>query len=302
MVAVLEGDWKAGSELCRRAEAIFVERCGDARWVGAESIWSELDYCNVFKCLSLFYMGQIAELGRLCPGLIDEARDRDDVFELANLTNPVMTLVRLAADEPEEARRESARAIERWSRSGFHIQHHHALRSQAFIDLYCSDGASAWERLSGSRVVYQRSLLRRFQYIRIELWETRARCALAAAAQAANPAPLLRAAEADARRLRREKLPWAAALSDLVRAGCAACSGDTGSVSASLNATVLRLDALDMQLYAAAARYRLGELLGGQEGRALVSEATLWMTGQGIRHPDRFAAVYAPGFPGRERP
>jgi hypothetical protein len=50
----------------------------------------------------------------------------------------------------------------------------------------------------------------------------------------------------------------------------------------------------DMLLYAAVARLRLGEMLGDDEGSALAGEARAWMTGQGVRSPDRFAAMLAP--------
>jgi eukaryotic-like serine/threonine-protein kinase len=39
-------------------------------------------------------------------------------------------------------------------------------------------------------------------------------------------------------------------------------------------------------------------LLGGEEGRRLVTDADGWMTAQGIGSPSRMTAVLAPGFPG----
>jgi hypothetical protein len=53
-----------------------------------------------------------------------------------------------------------------------------------------------------------------------------------------------------------------------------------------------------MHLYAACARRRRGQLLGGDAGRRLVEEADAWMSGQAIRRPDRMADLLAPGFPG----
>jgi eukaryotic-like serine/threonine-protein kinase len=50
----------------------------------------------------------------------------------------------------------------------------------------------------------------------------------------------------------------------------------------------------------AAARRRQGELLGGDEGRALITAANGWMTSQGIRKPGRITAMYVPGFPNHE--
>jgi hypothetical protein len=51
-----------------------------------------------------------------------------------------------------------------------------------------------------------------------------------------------------------------------------------------------------MRLNAAAARWRLGQLVGGLEGLELVLAANRWMSGQQIRVPARMAATYAPGF------
>lgn len=53
-------------------------------------------------------------------------------------------------------------------------------------------------------------------------------------------------------------------------------------------------DGADMALHAASARWRRGELLGGDQGRALVQQAEAWMAGQRIRNPARMAAMLAP--------
>jgi hypothetical protein len=40
---------------------------------------------------------------------------------------------------------------------------------------------------------------------------------------------------------------------------------------------------------------RRGELLGGDEGHALLEQANLWMANQGIKNPLRITAMLAPG-------
>ena len=56
------------------------------------------------------------------------------------------------------------------------------------------------------------------------------------------------------------------------------------------------LDAAGMTLYATVARWRLGHLIGGGDGYALVTAANEWMRDQQVREPRRLAAVLAPGF------
>jgi len=51
-----------------------------------------------------------------------------------------------------------------------------------------------------------------------------------------------------------------------------------------------------MQLYAVAARRRLGEMLGGDRGRQLVAQTEEWMTKQQIKNPPRMINLLAPGF------
>jgi hypothetical protein len=53
-----------------------------------------------------------------------------------------------------------------------------------------------------------------------------------------------------------------------------------------------------MGLYEAVARWRHGELLGGETGRAERSEAEAWMQEQAVHSPERFVSMLAPGLDG----
>jgi hypothetical protein len=165
------------------------------------------------------------------------------------------------------------------------------------IGLYQGEGSTAWERVTGQWPTLARSHLLRIQQVRIFLLHLRARAALAVAPTAPEPGPLLRAAERDARRLRRERIAWAEALAQLVRAGVAMGRHDAGAARQLLEDAADRLDAAGLRLHAAAARRRLGERVGGSEGQHLVEQADAWMKGQNIRRPDRMTALLAPGFP-----
>jgi hypothetical protein len=51
-----------------------------------------------------------------------------------------------------------------------------------------------------------------------------------------------------------------------------------------------------MALHAAAARYQLGTLVGGEEGGPLVVKARAWLTFEGVRDARCMVAMIAPGF------
>ncbi len=50
-----------------------------------------------------------------------------------------------------------------------------------------------------------------------------------------------------------------------------------------------------MALFAAAARWRLGEVLGGDDGRSLILAAERRLRAEDVRDPARIVATLAPG-------
>jgi hypothetical protein len=284
----LEGRWQSARALCDQAEGIFRTHCTGVMW--------ELSTAHRFALWPMMFLGEVAEIGRRLPALIKEARERNDLYAVTNLSLVIRTFVRLADDEPERARRELRQVMDEWSQDGFHVQHMNRLFDEAQICLYQGEGGAAWERVTGQWPALARSHLLRVQQVRIFLLHLRARAALAAAPAAGKPAPLLRAAERDARRLRRERVAWAEALAQLVRAGVAMRRRDAEGARQLLEDAAGRLEAAGLCLHAAAARRRLGEQVGGREGRRLGEQADAWMKGQNVRRPDRMAALLAPGF------
>jgi len=66
---------------------------------------------------------------------------------------------------------------------------------------------------------------------------------------------------------------------------------------ARLERAAIELTRVEMHLFAAAARRQFGGLLGGSAGDALVADANQRMSAQGIRRPERFAAMLGPCSP-----
>ncbi len=288
IAAFLEGRWKAARRLCDEAESILRERCTGAVW--------EIASARLFGVLSLFYLGEIVEMTARVRTQLDDAEQRGDLFGATNLSLGLSNAVWLAAADPEGATHELDDIMERWSQQGFHVQHYHELQARTQIDLYRGEGLKAHARVTGRWPALKASLLLRIQYIDIFMVHLRARAALGAAAEgAADLEALLRAASKDARHLEKQAMPWSDPLAAALRAGVAARRGDREGAAARLAAAVAGFEATDMMLFAAAARRRRGELLGGDEGRALVAAADAWFAEQQVVEPVRMAAMLVPG-------
>jgi hypothetical protein len=285
IAAAFAGDWRQALALCDEAEGIFRGSCTGVVW--------EMDTAQRFALWALMFKGDVAEMTRRLPFLLKEAQERDDLYALMNLSLVVGTFVRLAADEPDRARRELEQVMSRWSRQGFHVQHMNRLYDELQIDLYCGDGRAAWDRMSAHWQTLKASHFFRVQQVRIFLRDLKARCALAAASRASEREPLLRTAEHEARSLEREGMRWAEGLAGLLRAGIMLSRG-APEVAARLPKTAALLEDVEMPLHAAAAHRLLGGFLGGTEGQSLISQADSWMREQRVQDPSRLAALLTP--------
>src|SRR5207302_2929016 len=140
------------------------------------------------------------------------------------------------------------------------------------LDLYEEKPQAALYGVDQHWTRHESSQLLGIEQIRGELLHLRGRCRLAAGGRRG-----LAQALRDARALESEQSPWIGALGALLRAGCTAAGGDAAGATRLLRTAVERLDAADLCLYAAAARLRLGQLLGGDEGRALLTAGEAYM-------------------------
>ncbi|XXX81277.1 AAA family ATPase [Sorangium sp. So ce134] len=287
------GDWRSARAHCERARATLRDRCLGVTW--------ELDSIEFIELWALYYEGELAELSRRVLLRLRDAEERGDRFTATNLRTSFVPLVRLAADQPAEARREGARAAREWSSGGFHLQHYNfEIFSEGQIGLYLGEAEAAYHRISKRWTALRVSMLTLFQQLRIEALHVRARCALGAASAARGLARerWLWAAARDARRIGRARARWSEGLAHLLAAGIAAVRGDRETAAQLACEAARGCEAAHMGLYAAAARRCLGALVQGDRGRRLVAEADAWMASQGVLNPPRMTAVLAPGFPG----
>jgi hypothetical protein len=107
----------------------------------------------------------------------------------------------------------------------------------------------------------------------------------------------LSVARDEARRIKREKMPWSDPLALLLNAAVAYLEGNTVLAQERLARAAEGFDLAGMRFYGAVARRRRGVLLGGDRGRELVRQADDWMTAQGIVNVSSITRLIAPGFP-----
>jgi hypothetical protein len=171
------------------------------------------------------------------------------------------------------------------------------LVARIHIDLYDGDAASAHERALEWWPRMRRSLLLQVQYVRVAMLDLLGRSTLARAV--ATPGPLgdrlLREVLRTAKRLLRERVPWASALGQVLLAGAATARGEPNeAVVSALTRAAEYLDAAGMGLHAAVVRSRLGPAMGGEEGHALATAMDRWFAAQGVVNPERLSQVYLP--------
>ena len=163
------------------------------------------------------------------------------------------------------------------------------------IELYTGDNEVAWRHVEGQMRSIEKSMLLRFQSVRIEATHLRARLALASA-EGSERERRLRIAEDLGQRLADERMPWSDSLATLVRAAVARKRGDDSKAAMLTSQAIEEFELADMELYAAAARRRLGEIIGGEGGSDLINRSEDWMRRQEIKNPSAFAKILAPGF------
>lgn len=287
LAAFLEGRWTDARRLGEEAERSLRDRCRGTAW--------ELSTVHVYLLESMLFEGDLPGLRRRVAELSREARARGDRYAQACLDARFGALLRLVADDPAAAVADAQRSTDGWSVRGYHLQHFWRLTSLAETDVYAGRPAEAVRRLDAEWPALRQSMLLRIQQTRILALLPRGRALAAAAAASTDPRErraLADRAAADARRIGRERAPWAEGPSLLVAASALAAAGrNDDAVDRALRAR-RALDASGMRLYAWAAAHLLGRLRG--EG-ALVDEAEAWFAQLGIVSPPRFASLLAPG-------
>ncbi|MDQ1637606.1 MAG: eukaryotic-like serine/threonine-protein kinase [Pyrinomonadaceae bacterium] len=286
MIANLAGSWRNAYELCNKAAEIWRERCTGTTW--------EQAIANRYRLSALILLGELAEVSRQVPSLLSAALEQGNLFAAIDLRTR-LNVIWLAADQPDKARAEVVEALKSWPQEGFHLQHYLSLHALVQIEIYTGDLEVACKHVEGQWQALENSQLFRTPGVALEAMQLRARATVAACAVRPDDSKL-RLVEKMAGRMEKVNMSWSKPYATLLRAAVAQQRTDDDEATRLLSEAVQMFERAEMRLYAAAARRRLGEKLGGERGQQLIVEADAWMTGQKIQNPEALVKMLAPGF------
>jgi tetratricopeptide (TPR) repeat protein len=281
----LRGRWREALETIDKVYAKLPSHIGGAQKAQV----------SLYGVYALVFLGNLIELRRRYARMLADADERGDLFTSVQLRASHPSVLLLAADDPDAARRQTSEATAQWTDSKYLTQHWQVMRSEAEIELYSGNPSRAYERLEQDERELKKSRLLNVQFIRALTTFVRGRAAIASIdAVPAQRTARLAEARRLARRLARENMAWTAPLAAILNAALASTRRDDSGTVGALRAAVELAIAADMGLYAAAAQYQLGLSLGGEAGDQLVDQADRDMRAQDIRAPERFSAMLVP--------
>jgi len=284
------GNCEEADRLARDAVRILSQQASQVIW--------PLNIAKVYHVPILVELGKVAELCHLSSTWYADAIERGNLFGARMFSSGWGILVWLSKDDLAGAREALAAGQSQHRAGTYHLADFYDLIAQVLIDLYAEDGEAAYRHVNEAWPLLEKSQLMRIRVVRQRTLLLRAWSCLALAAKTKDNARLLRRANRDAKRLERE--PYYSAESNrargqLIYAGIQATLGDRDSAIQHLRAAEAGFRSTGALLFHAVSQRRLGELLGGTEGRDLIDEADAWFASEGIVNPERVVGMLGAG-------
>jgi len=282
----IDREFKEAFEMLDRTDEEFAQT--------AHAAW-ELSAGRFFLTYSLHKMGDFAKLRTYTERFVSDAEQRGNVYARTTISR-LRNILWLVDDDPQGAREDLK--TDSWISysHGYHAQHWLELNARVEIAIY--EGAPVdreflYQHLKGLK----RSFLQQVRGYGCDTAWLMGRMALSEMAQDRAQKCVLRRAMA---RLRAYDTHYSRALAGMLRATVAMQAGDTGGAAKAFHEVMAIADLTNLYFIAAAARRRLGELIGGTEGRTLVAAAERWMAAAGIKNFDLMTNLVSPkARPGR---
>lgn len=254
------------------------------------STWMLHNNLQTMRMFAHRFRGEFDVLRDVAHECLLDAERRGDRY-MATTARVAATRAWLAADDVDGAQENLARNTWTPPATEIHIQHWRDFEAQVELALYAGRATDELERAERRFNAFNRSVLSRLQIVRCPM-----RWLLASLLLAARPDQHSRVGKL-CRLLERERdASYPAVFASLGRAAIAHHAGDIDSAVAALQSASERADTCHLRAHAAAARRRLGSILGGDEGTNMMRNADAALRGCGVARPDRMTELLAPGF------
>lgn len=295
LASYLQGRLEPALDDLDRALDILLEHCPGAVW--------ETVTTRRFVIAALFFLGRWRRLSELVPPLLAEAEATGNLYAAMCFSTAYAWAAWMTRGEVEAAQRQLERMREAWRTTTYQLCHCNILIADAHLDLYSGEAERAFARISAQWNDVRRAQLMRIGVLRVQLLSLRAASAAGAALACAARGDQrgARSSRREARRvalaLEKEKLSRALPLAWLVTAALDVGEGRERAAERKLERAAAAFEADALGLFAAAARSRLGQLVGGARGAALVSGALEAFEREAVRYPRAAVQMLSPGFP-----
>ncbi len=272
LVRFQAGRWKESAEAASEASRILLGSCRGMHY--------EVGLARAYELADLAWLGRLRDFAACTADWIDEATDRGDLnaWLLLQLGGPIQ--VGALTDDPQSAAEQVLDVRGRWPDARFGILDVYVQRTLVDLALYRGDAAAAVEHARTLWTGLFKGQLKMVAILKATANSCLGRALLAAGGREKEVARC-------GKRLDPFGPGWGLPHAALLRA--------PGSGVEGWRAALLACEAGDMAMHAAAARWRLGEALGGDEGAAERAAAEAWLGGEGVVKPERIVAMLAPG-------
>ena len=266
----------------------MLDRSEDALAQAANAAW-ELSAGRFFLISSMHKMGDFARLRVYSERFIREAEQRGNVYTRTTISR-VCNILWLVDDDPGGAREDLR--TDSWMSHGreYHWQHWLELRARVEIAIY--EGSSIDQEFYSQHLKgFKKSFLQRILDFRCETPWMVGRMALSEASREPSQRRIVRRSIA---KLLSFKELYPKLLASMLRATLAVQEGDRERAMEDFREVVTMGEVAHTSFVTAVARRRLGALVGGDEGRELVTTAERWMSAAGIKNLDRMTNLVSP--------
>jgi serine/threonine protein kinase len=257
----------------------------------------ELTCVEFYDQTAAYHLGRIRGLARSASELVEDALRRGDLWAATILGTSSAVPAWLAAGDAAEVRARFDEARRRYQpQSVYQWADAHLMLGEQRLLRYEGDAARAFAYACEQWPALKSSQLLRVHHAQAFFLHDHGACAVAALRQrGGGGGPERESACADARALRKTHMAYAPGWAALLEAAVAHCDGDLDQATEALQSAIANLDENQITLYAAAARRRLGQLLGGDSGKQLLARGDATMHEQGIQNLEAMTEIYAPG-------